>query len=223
MVYRAIVCVALLLAACGGDGEDGPAAAGRGGEGGSKAPGNLPNLSTAGKAAEAGAGGSSEQCKFLELGPCVSSALDEAVNCLQAGRVGVFSQDRTTCTFDAADATAQFTEPVRRGSRGFQLDFDLRVGDHSCLRFSQRDAEAPYVERFELITASHNVNYLHGFERRLECDGQAYEYKGTDQSACPPGSILELPMPMVSEMASAIAFEFSRPGRISRVFLCNAP
>ncbi|HKP62407.1 MAG TPA: hypothetical protein VJV78_36990 [Polyangiales bacterium] len=47
---------------------------------------------------------------------------------------------------------------MRRGSRGFQLDFDLPVGDHSRLRFSQRDAEEPYVERFELVTPSHSVN-----------------------------------------------------------------
>lgn len=228
--------VSSLLIACSGQNDDNPsdagAGSGRGGAGGAggaggKAPGLLPNLSTAGKSANGGTGGvapSPEQCRFAELAPCVSSALDEAVDCLHAGRVGTFSQDRTSCSFSEAGATVQFTEPVRRGSQGFQLSFELKVGDRTCLRFVERNAEDPYVDHYELETESHSIVYLHGFERRLECDGDSYDYDASDLSACPASSKLELPMPLVMDnVAGDVTFEFARPGRIARVFLCNAP
>lgn len=157
------------------------------------------------------------------LAPCVSSALDEAADCLAAGRVGVFTADRMTCKFGEADATLLFSEPVGRGSQGFQLDFDLRVGDRLCLRYSEIDAEAPYVKRYELVTASHSVVYLQGFERQLECDGERHDYTADDLPVCSSAAMLELPIPKVTELADAVAFDFARSDHISRVFVCNPP
>jgi hypothetical protein len=203
---------------------DSKADGGTGGTGSAGKPSNLPNLSTAGMGSTAGAGGNAqlpEVCRFAELSPCVSSALDEAVECLNAGRVGVFSSDRGSCGFDAAEGIADFAEPILPNRTIQFIRFDLRVGDRTCLHFAKEDADEPYVERYTLTTESHEVDYLHGFERRLSCDGTAYDYKGTDLSECPPSSKLELPMPLITNDAQGLAFEFQRLGRISRVFLCK--
>jgi hypothetical protein len=220
----ALAIASTLALGCSSDASppDSKADAGESGSGGK--PSNLPNLSTAGTTASAGTGGKGElpeQCRFAELSPCVSSALDEAVECLSAGRAGVFAADGASCSFEEAGGTVEFTEPIRRNSSIQFISFDLRVGDRTCVHFAKEDADDPYVERYTLTTGSHQVDYLHGFERRLSCDGTEYDYKGSDLSECPPASKLELPMPLITNNAQGLAFEFPRFGRISRVFICK--
>jgi hypothetical protein len=221
------LCVAWTFAlGCASESPPADSKAGAGGSATAGKPSNLPNLSTAGTASSAGAGGNAqlpEQCRFTELGPCVSSALDEAVECLSAGRAGLFSGDHASCSFEAAGGTVDFAEPILRSGSIQFIHFDLRVADRSCAQFTKEDADDPYGERYTLITESHQVDYLHGFERRLSCDGTQYDYKGTDLSQCPPASKLELPMPLITNDSQGLSFEFPRSGRISRVFLCQWP
>ena len=192
---------------------------------GTKAPGDLPNLSTAGTQSSAGAGGAtgSEQCRFLELNDCVSSALDEIVNCLSAGRVGMFNADRTSCQFGEADAVATFSKPVRpEVNHGIRPNFELRVGSEVCATFSDGDAESPYLDRYSLVTKGHNVEYLLGYERKLTCDGTSREFNGMDVTACADANRPFVPpSPYITDNVKSVIFEFARSGFYSRVFMCN--
>lgn len=207
----------------GGDGGEGGKAAGSGGSGSD--PSTLPNLSTAGRSGSGGGAGTSAECELLRLGDCVKEAIGEAVACLSADRSGTFNEDRTRCTSPEADGEIEFAAPARAGSKGYRLDFDLKVAGESCVRFAVRDepAGSAYVEKYELVTRGHTVNYWHGFERKLECDGQAHEYDATVLRDCPASSPLYLPMPIVTPTSSSLDFEFPIAGGRSKVFTCADP
>jgi hypothetical protein len=189
--FLATLPLALCLVACGSDAgpeQESASSGGSGsdepsGSGGSEdTPGNLPNLSSGGQ------GGSSAEpaadCSALELNPCIDAAIAEAMSCLQQGRVGVFSADRTSCSFAEAGGVATFPQPMPSGSNGFRLSVDLAVAGEPCASYVDAVYTGEAPTPMTLTTASHTVSYLNGPEIRIECDGVTETIRNQDLSTC---------------------------------------
>jgi hypothetical protein len=202
-------------ASSGGSGSGEPS-----GSGGSEAgtPGNLPNLSSDGQ------GGTSAEpavdCSALELNPCIEAAIAEAMSCLQPGRVGVFSADRTSCSFPEASGVATFPEPMPSGSNGFRLNVELEVGGDPCASYVDAVYTGETQAPMTLTTQSHTVSYLNGPEIMIECDGVTETIVNQDLAQC---GRLQVPELSKDVLLGFVDVFFNYGGGKSSLLKCDDP
>jgi hypothetical protein len=190
------------------------------GAGGSQSdpPDELPNLSIAGSG---GTGTAADiDCSFAELDVCVTAAVDEALGCLQAGRVGTFAGDRLSCSFREAGGVATFSEPFPSSYNGFQLSLELSVADEPCVSYVDALLTGPNPSALELQTRSHTVKLALGPERTLECDGVSKTFSVQDVATC--GARMPSPELSKNVLLGAAEVFFFRPGGMSFLFKCDA-
>lgn len=166
-----------------------------------------------------GAGTGSLDCAFLQGKNCWKSILAAATACLpDAGRVGAFAADRTSCAYPDG-AQVVFTDPIPAPPPSNQRwNFTMLAGGGGCIKVEQ-----PADGNYRVTTQAGSVvlGPAGGDELVICPDGREYQGDSNSLSACPggPGAV---PAAAVSSSGSSVSLSLlGAEGGPLHVFSCR--